>query len=62
MVLPLAENAFVDQSKIVDYLLSMTHPDGQAKARFFIAFGFHPSQWRQLADSAFGGNFQPYIC
>jgi hypothetical protein len=51
MLLPLAENAFVDQSKIEDYLLSVTHPDGQSKARFFISFGFHPNQWRQLADA-----------
>jgi len=47
----LAEYAFVDQSKIVDYLLSMTHPDGQAKARFFVSFGFQPNQWKQLADA-----------
>ncbi len=51
MILPLAEYAFVDQSKIVDYLLSMTHPDGQAKARFFVGFGFHPNQWKQPADA-----------
>jgi hypothetical protein len=50
-MLPLAEHAFVDQSKIVDYLLSTTHPDGQAKARFFIGFGFHLNQWKQLADA-----------
>jgi hypothetical protein len=51
VVLPLAEYAFVDQRKIVDYLLSVTHPDGQAKARFFVSFGFQPNQWKQLADA-----------
>lgn len=50
-MLPLAEYAFVDQTKIVDYLLSLPHPDGQSKARFFIGFGFHPNQWEQLADA-----------
>jgi hypothetical protein len=51
IMLPLAEYAYVDQSKIVDYLLSVTHPDGQAKARFFVSFGFHVNQWKQLADA-----------
>jgi hypothetical protein len=37
MMLPLGQNAFVDQSKIVDYLLSVTHPDGQAKLGFLLA-------------------------
>jgi hypothetical protein len=49
MKLPLAEYAFVDQSKIVDYLLSTTHPDGQTKARFFIGLGFDPNHWQKLA-------------
>jgi len=39
-MLPLAEHAFVDQSKIVDYLLSITHPDGQQKLGSFSASGF----------------------
>jgi hypothetical protein len=51
MSLPLAENAFVDQGKVEEYLLSVTHPDGQSKARFFIGLGFQPNQWRQLADA-----------
>jgi hypothetical protein len=49
MKLPLAEYTFVDQSKIVDYLLSPAHPDGQTKARFFIGLGFDPDHWQKLA-------------
>jgi hypothetical protein len=54
MKLPQADYAFVDQIKIVDYLLSATHADGHAKARFFTELGFHPDLWRQFADAAVG--------
>jgi hypothetical protein len=33
--LPNAAAAIVARSKVVDYLLSETHPDGRGKARFF---------------------------
>jgi hypothetical protein len=51
MKLPQAEYAFVDERKIVDYLLSTAHPDGQTKARFFIGLGFDPMDWQQLAEA-----------
>jgi hypothetical protein len=35
-----AEAAIVDLRKINDYLLSLTHPEGRSKARFFISHGF----------------------
>lgn len=49
MKLPNPDQLQVDREKIVDYLLSPTHPDGQAKAEFFHRFGFHREQWEELA-------------
>ncbi len=41
----------VPQAKLVDYLLSHTHPEGRSKARFFRRFGFTPETWDVLADA-----------
>ena len=41
----------VDRAKIVDYLLSTMHPDGRAKAEFFLRFGFRAERWQELADA-----------
>jgi hypothetical protein len=38
--LPNAENARVDDSKLHGYLLSLSHPEGGAKARFYESVGF----------------------
>ena len=38
--LPSAERAVVPERKIVDYLLSDTHPRGRSKAVFFRGLGF----------------------
>ena len=51
MILPNAENAYIDRSKIVDYLMSISHPDGRSKARFFMQFGFRVERWQELADA-----------
>jgi hypothetical protein len=40
MKLPFREHAFVPSAKLIDYLLSPTHPVGKSKAQFFAAFGF----------------------
>ena len=37
--IPGAENAFVGRSKLTDYLLSRSHPDGRSKAEFLSRFG-----------------------
>ena len=47
--LPNAERAIVASAKIVDYLLSLSHPDGRGKARFFLSHGFSPDEWQVLA-------------
>jgi hypothetical protein len=38
--LPNADEGFVESAKLTEYLLSITHRDGKAKAKFFTAFGF----------------------
>lgn len=45
------EHLRIDREKIADYLLSSSHPDGQAKAEFFRRFGFRREQWEVLAES-----------
>lgn len=49
MKLPHPERAHVPRAKIVDYLLSSTHPDGRSKAAFFVRFGFSLNEWQTLA-------------
>ena len=51
MKLPFAELAIVDRSKICDYLLNFSHPDGGDKARFFFQFGFSQADIDALASS-----------
>lgn len=38
----------IERQKILDYLLSPTHPIGQYKAEFFQALGYHQLIWRTL--------------
>jgi hypothetical protein len=51
MKLPAGESAYVPRDKITDYLLSLTHPVGCAKAVFFRAIGFDDSN-TDLFESA----------
>jgi hypothetical protein len=48
MRLPAAERAFIDSSKIRDYLLSAEHPIGRFKAAVFRAAGYSREDWEQL--------------
>lgn len=41
----------VGSAKILDYLLSPTHPAGRSKARFFERAGFARSQWQLLEQA-----------
>ena len=50
-VIPDRARSRVDRAKIVDYLLSTTHPDGRAKAEFFLRFGFRAERWHELGDA-----------
>lgn len=49
MKLPNANRAIVDESKVVEYLLSERHPDGRSKATFFSGFGFRVQHWPAFA-------------
>lgn len=42
MKLPNAENALVEEAKLLGYLLNPDHPHGTHKARYLGRFGFNP--------------------
>ena len=46
MKLPNAEQAIVEQAKIVDYLLNPAHPDNGGKVAFFLSLGFNREAWQ----------------
>jgi hypothetical protein len=41
--------AVVDQGKVLNYLLSASHPAGRSRARFFAQMGFVRENWADLA-------------
>ena len=47
--MPYAGKARVERKKVVEYLLSFSHPDGSSKAEFFSRFGFSVDEWEVLA-------------
>ena len=49
MKLPHIEQADIPMAKIVEYLLSVTHPGGFGKALFFRRYGFRTESWEVLA-------------
>ena len=49
MYVPNVQHAEVAESKVVDYLLDTTHPEGRDKANFFLRFGFSPDRWEEFA-------------
>ena len=51
MNLPWASRVRVERKKVVEYLLSSSHPDGSSKARFFYRFGFKVARWTILAEA-----------
>jgi len=51
MELPNRSQAVVPREKVVDYLLSTTHPTGRHKAAFFGRFGFGVENWELLVDA-----------
>jgi len=46
--LPNGNKAIVEEAKLVDYVLSQTHPIGRFKARFFTSLGIGPENWELL--------------
>jgi hypothetical protein len=51
LIVPNAENAYVEERKITRYLLSDTSVDGAPKAAFFREFGFRAEDWATLASA-----------
>ena len=51
MQVPHADAATIDPRKLRDYLLSVSHPVGRFKARFFNALGFFAEEWHQLESA-----------
>ena len=51
MRIPAAHLVEVPREKVVDYLLSETHPVGRHKAALFRRWGFSAGNWQELADS-----------
>src|SRR5262249_7379971 len=45
------DKALVPRTKITDYLLSETHPDGRHKAAFFTRYGCSLESWDVLAKT-----------
>jgi len=50
MTIPNAEAAIIAEDKICDYLLNRSHRRGGSKAKFLVAMGYSPGDWRRLAD------------
>lgn len=48
MRMPGADKAFVDPTKVRDYLLSLEHPVGRFKAAFFARVGYSRDRWQTL--------------
>lgn len=46
-----AEEADIPRAKLVDYLLSQTHPSGRSKAAFFAKHGFSRDNWQELSHA-----------
>ena len=51
MKLPNYDKAYVSQRKLLDYLLSETHPIGKSKAKFLRSIGFSESSLDALEQS-----------
>ena len=69
MRIPFSDSAIIASSKLVDYLLDPTHPDGAAKARALARAGFHRAapdvleralREQHLALDATAGQRTPY--
>ena len=51
MRLPNANRAYVEENKVIRYLLAFDHPKGSSKAAFFVGHGFEATHWTVLADA-----------
>lgn len=51
MLLPNVENAIITEKKLIEYLLSLSHPSGRSKARFFLSIGFKREKYILLCET-----------
>lgn len=51
MKIPNCDRAEIPESKIIDYLLALGHPEGGPKATFFLNWGFTQNEWHILASA-----------
>ena len=49
-MLPAVERAYIEPTKVRDYLLSSVHPVGRFKAVVFQALGYNAEEWERLRD------------
>lgn len=49
MKLPYRTKAFIPEEKLTEYILSVSHPVGSSKAKFFRALGFNETNVNHLA-------------
>jgi len=49
--LPNSEQAIIEESKLVGYLLNLSHPDGWSKAKFFFELGFNRNNPQRLEEA-----------
>ncbi|MDF3059871.1 MAG: hypothetical protein K0R17_4086 [Rariglobus sp.] len=49
--LPNASEAWIEEAKILGYLLCHEHPVGGPKAKFFLGRGFNKADWEGMADA-----------
>ena len=49
-MLPAVEHAYIDPTKVRDYLLSVEHPVGRFKAVVFQALGYKAEEWETLRN------------
>ena len=49
--LPAFGDAVVEDTKLTDYLLDLSHPRGAAKAQFLMAFGFSPERLDEAREA-----------
>ena len=61
MKIPNPEKAIVSQRKILDYLLSVTHPIGRFKAKIFADLGYGGNRWIELRKDLAGFLDMPAI-
>ncbi len=50
MKLPNAENAIIEEVKLVEYLLNLNHRRGASKAKLLASIGYVATGWQRLAD------------